>query len=98
MFTPFLSVRADLADMNIANQPGVSNFINVGQSDIGRVMPVAGLEYRFPLINVQSWGTHTIEPIGQLIFRPNDTFVRSFHTQGSQSPILLDSNPLRVNK
>ena len=98
MFTPFLSVRADLADMNIANQPGVSNFINVGQSDIGRVMPVAGLEYRFPLINVQSWGTQTIEPIGQLIFRPNETFVGSFPNEDAQSLIFDDSNLFKINK
>src|SRR5262249_57599478 len=78
MFTPFFSMRADFADMNVSNQTGVSNFINTGQSDIGRVMPVAGLEYRYPLINVQSWGTQTIDPIAQLIFRPTSTTVASF--------------------
>ena len=26
-------------------------------------MPTAGVEYRYPLINVQAWGTQTIEPI-----------------------------------
>jgi len=98
MFTPFASVRADAADMNIANQPGVANFINTGQSDIGRVMPVAGLEYRYPLINVQSWGTQTIEPIGQLILRPNETFVGSFPNEDAQSLIYDDSNLFKVNK
>ena len=98
MFTPFLSVRADVADMNISNQPGVANFINTGQSDIGRVMPVAGLEYRYPLINVQSWGTQTIEPIGQLILRPNETFVGSFPNEDAQSLIFDDSNLFKVNK
>ena len=98
MFTPFVGVRADVADMNISNQPGVANFINTGQSDIGRVMPVAGLEYRYPLINVQSWGTQTIEPIGQLIFRPNETFVGSFPNEDAQSLIFDDSNLFKVNK
>jgi LPS-assembly protein len=98
MFTPFFSVRADVADMNISNQPGVANFINTGQSDIGRVMPVAGLEYRYPLINVQSWGTQTIEPIGQLILRPNETFVGSFPNEDAQSLIFDDSNLFKVNK
>src|SRR5260221_8143189 len=98
MFTPFVSVRADFADMNVANQPGVANFINVGQSDVGRVMPVAGLEYRYPLINVQSWGTQTIEPIAQLIFRPNETFVGSFPNEDAQSLIFDDSNLFKINK
>jgi LPS-assembly protein len=98
MFTPFFKVRADFADMNISNQPGVANFINTGQSDIGRVMPVAGLEYRYPLINVQSWGTQMIEPIGQLILRPNETFVGSFPNEDAQSLIFDDSNLFKVNK
>jgi LPS-assembly protein len=98
MFTPFVGVRGDFADMNIANQSGVANFINVNQSDIGRVMPVAGVEYRYPLINVQSWGTQTIEPIGQLIFRPNETFVGSFPNEDAQSLIFDDSNLFKVNK
>jgi LPS-assembly protein len=98
MFTPFVSVRADVADMNIANQPGLANFLNTGQSDIGRVMPVAGLEYRYPLINVQSWGTQTIEPIGQLILRPHETFVGSFPNEDAQSLIYDDSNLFKVNK
>jgi LPS-assembly protein len=98
MFTPFVSVHADFADMNISNQTGVSNFINTGQSDVGRVMPVAGLEYRYPLINVQSWGTQTVEPIAQLIFRPNETMVGSFPNEDAQSLIFDDSNLFKVNK
>ena len=30
-------------------------------------MPTVGLEYRYPFISVQSWGTQTIEPIAQVI-------------------------------
>jgi LPS-assembly protein len=84
--------------MNVSNQAGVSNFINVGQSDVGRVMPVAGLEYRYPLINVQSWGTQTVEPIAQLILRPNETMVGSFPNEDAQSLIFDDSNLFKVNK
>jgi LPS-assembly protein len=98
MFIPFFTVRADFADMNIANQPGVSNYINVGQTDIGRVMPVAGLEYRYPLINVQSWGTQTVEPVAQLIFRPNEGYVGAFPNEDAQSLIFDDSNLFKVNK
>ena len=36
-------------------------------------MPTVGLEYRYPFISVQSWGTQTIEPIAQVIVRPNET-------------------------
>jgi LPS-assembly protein len=98
MFTPFVMMRADVANMNISAQPGVSNYINVGETDIGRVMPTAGVEYRYPLINVQSWGTQTIEPIAQLIVRPNETLVGSFPNEDAQSLIFDDSNLFKINK
>jgi LPS-assembly protein len=98
MFTPFVSVRGDFADMTIADQTGVSNYIRTGQTDIGRVMPVAGVEYRYPLINVQSWGTQTVEPIAQLIVRPNETGVGAFPNEDAQSLIFDDSNLFKVNK
>ena len=29
-------------------------------------MPTVGLEYRYPFINVQPWGSTTVEPIAQI--------------------------------
>jgi LPS-assembly protein len=98
MFTPFLMVRGDVANMTITDQTGVSNYINVGETDLGRVMPTAGLEYRYPLINVQSWGTQTVEPIAQLIMRPNETLVGAFPNEDAQSLIFDDSNLFKINK
>jgi LPS-assembly protein len=98
MFTPFLMVRGDAANMTITDQTGVSNYINIGETNLGRVMPTAGLEYRYPLINVQSWGTQTVEPIAQLIMRPNETQVGSFPNEDAQSLIFDDSNLFKVNK
>ena len=98
IFTPFVIMRADAADVRIENQPGVANYINVGQTDVGRVMPTAGLEYRYPLINVQSWGTQTVEPVAQLIFRPNETRVGAFPNEDAQSLIFDNSNLFKINK
>ena len=98
IFTPFVIMRADAADVRIDNQPGVANYINVGQTDVGRVMPTAGVEYRYPLINVQSWGTQTVEPVAQLIFRPNETRVGAFPNEDAQSLIFDDSNLFKINK
>ena len=47
--------------MSIENQIGVSNYIAPGDRAEVRAMPAAGLEYRYPFINVQSWGTQTID-------------------------------------
>jgi len=98
MFTPFFKFRADLADLDVANQPGVSNYLPVGHTDVGRVMPTAGLEYRYPLISVESWGTQTLEPIAQLILRPNETGIGKLPNEDAQSLIFDDSNLFKVDK
>jgi len=98
MFTPFVIARGDAATMNISNQPGVSNYIDVGQNEVGRVMPTAGVEYRFPLISVQSWGTQTITPIAQLIVRPNETNIGALPNEDAQSLIFDDSNLFKIDK
>ena len=98
IFTPFASVRADVASMQVQNQPGVSNYINTGDSNLVRAMPTIGMEYRYPFINVQSWGTQTIEPIGQVIVRPNENQVGRWANEDAQSLIFDDSNLFRVDK
>jgi LPS-assembly protein len=98
VFTPFLSVRGDIASVDITNAPGVSNFVIPGQQEVARFMPTAGLEYRYPFINVQSWGTQTIEPIVQLAMSPNETNIGRLPNEDSQSFMFDASNLFRVNK
>ena len=98
VFTPFLSMRADAASISVSNESGVANYIPVGDRTLTRVMPTAGLEYRFPFISVQSWGTQTIEPIAQVIMRPNETNIGRIPNEDSQSLLFDDSNLFKVDK
>jgi LPS-assembly protein len=98
VFTPFASLRADAASMSIQNQPGVSNFIATGESTLVRGMPTVGLEYRYPFISVQSWGTQTIEPIAQVIIRPDEPNIGKLPNEDSQSLVFDDSNLFKVDK
>ena len=98
VFTPFASVRVDAGSMQVNNDPSVANFISTGETDLVRAMPTVGLEYHYPFINVQSWGTQTIEPIGQVIIRPNETQVGKWVNEDAQSLIFDDSNLFRVDK
>ena len=91
-------MRGDVASIRVDAELGVANYINVGDNTVGRVMPTAGLEYRYPLIGVQSWGTQTFEPIAQLIFRPDETGVGIIPNEDAQSLIFDDSNLFKVNK
>ena len=97
-WTPFASLRGDVMQMSIENQIGVSNYIAPGDRGEVRAMPAAGLEYRYPFINVQSWGTQTITPVAQIIVRPNETLIGKLPNEDSQSLIFDDSNLFKINK
>jgi len=98
VFTPFWSVQASLATQHIDNSPGVSNFIETGDTSTARFMPAAGLEYRYPFLNVQTWGTQMFEPIAQVIARPNETNIGRLPNEDAQSLVYDDSNLFRVDK
>jgi LPS-assembly protein len=98
IWTPFASIRADAVDSEISNQPGVSNFLPTGSTQALRVMPTVGLEYRYPFINVQPWGSTTIEPIAQVIIRPNESYAGKLPNEDAQSLVFDTSNLFSVDK
>jgi LPS-assembly protein len=98
VFTPFFSLRGDAATMKIDSQPGVSNYLQTGQSDLVRGMPTVGIEYRYPFISAHSWGTQTIEPIAQLIVRPDEPSIGRFPNEDAQTLLFDDTNIFRTNK
>ena len=98
MITPFFGVRGDVAQLDILNQPGVSNFINPGESEVARAMPDVGVEYRYPFVDAEPWGTQTIEPIAQLVLRPNETQIGKFPNEDAQSVVFSDSNLFSIDK
>jgi LPS-assembly protein len=98
VWTPFASLRADAASMHVKSQPGVSNYIDTGNSGLVRAMPTVGVEYRYPFIDAQPWGTQTIEPIAQVIARPNEPQIGKWPNEDAQSFIFDDSNLFRIDK
>jgi LPS-assembly protein len=98
MITPFFEVRGDVASLDVANDAGVSNFISPGQSELARAMPAVGAEYRYPFVDVEPWGTQTIQPIAQLILRPNETDIGRFPNEDAQSLVFDTSNLFSIDK
>ncbi|HEX4040055.1 MAG TPA: LPS-assembly protein LptD [Xanthobacteraceae bacterium] len=98
MITPFFEMRADVASLEVNNEPSVANFITTGQSDLARAMPAAGVEYRYPFVDVEPWGTQTIQPIAQLILRPNETDIGQFPNEDAQSLVFDTSNLFSIDK
>jgi len=98
MITPFFGVRGDVAALDVVNQAGTSNYIAPGQTELARAMPDVGVEYRYPFVDVESWGTQTIVPIAQLILRPNETQIGKFPNEDAQSVVFSDSNLFSIDK
>jgi LPS-assembly protein len=98
IFVPFASVRADAGAMDIKSDPGVSNYISTGETNLVRAMPTVGMEYRYPFISVQTWGTQTIEPIAQVIARPDEPQIGRWPNEDAQSLIFDDTNLFKVDK
>jgi len=98
IWTPFAIVRADPIDASISNQPGVGHFLPTGNTGALRAMPTVGVEYRYPFINVQPWGSTTVEPIAQVIVRPNETYAGKLPNEDAQSLVFDASNLFNVDK
>jgi len=98
IWTPFAILRADAINSSVSNQPGVSNFLPVGDTQALRLMPMVGLEYRYPFINAQPWGSTVVEPIAQIIIRPNETYAGKFPNEDAQSMVYDASNLFSVDK
>jgi LPS-assembly protein len=98
VWTPFVYARGDAASLSVTSSPAVDNFLPEGDSNVVRAMPAVGLEYRYPFIGVQSWGTQTIEPIAQVIVRPNETNIGRLPNEDAQSLIFDDSNLFKLDK
>jgi LPS-assembly protein len=98
MITPFFGLRGDVAQLDVLNDAGTANFIAPGSTEVARAMPDVGVEYRYPFIDVEPWGTQTFEPIAQLILRPNETQIGKFPNEDAQSLVFSDSNLFSINK
>jgi LPS-assembly protein len=96
VWTPYASVRADIFSVS----PSTSGYANIGQSTIidtsnevfGRAMPAIGLMYRYPFVAKTGWGTHILEPIAQVVARPNEASSLRVANEDSQSLVFDDSN------
>jgi LPS-assembly protein len=98
LFTPFARIRADAASVNVSPEANLANFVTTGSDDLIRAMPTVGFEARWPFISVHSWGTQTIEPIVQAVFRPNETHIGRFPNEDAQSLVFDDTTLFAIDK
>jgi LPS-assembly protein len=70
-----------------------TNFFNgVGGASYANAMPGVGLEYRYPFVSNSALGQQTIEPIAQLIVRPNEVLPKLQPNEDAQSLVFDETN------
>jgi LPS-assembly protein len=97
VWTPFAYLRADSfwidPDMKGFQNPQLSNFIDADDDYIFRGTPAIGLEYRYPFIaSLGTSGQQILEPIAQIIARPNETRIGSLPNEDAQSLVFDDTS------
>ncbi|MEX6505539.1 LPS-assembly protein LptD [Jiella sp. M17.18] len=108
---PSASLRGDLytADMssNGLTNPYFVNGTQVGQDTFGAIqvdgsggrgMATAALMARYPYMIETAYGTHVIEPIGQIIVRPNETDIGVLPNEDAQTLVFNTGNLFQIDK
>ena len=95
VITPFAGVRGDgffLASGDNAVKPLRD------EEFVGRAMPMVGIEYRYPWMFAANWGTQVVEPVAQVIARPDETSIGDLPNEDAQSIVFDDTSLFEWDK
>ena len=99
LLTPSLGLRGDVYQANMSIGDGTDrNLVTYGGSGVDiddtgfRGMANAALEARYPILIETANSSHVIEPIGQLILRPDEAKAGSLPNEDAQSLVFSTGN------
>ncbi len=95
VFTPYVGMRGDLFLLQSTDEH-VTALDN--ESAVGRFMPTAAMEYRWPWLISAVWGSQVVEPIAQLVVRPGETGIGKLPNEDSQSLVFDDTTVFDYDK
>lgn len=108
VFKPFVSLRGDIYSVSVDDPyltgfPGlttgvIDRFLPTGDDTILRGMAAVGVEYRYPILISDDWGYQIIEPIGQIIARPDATDNDIIPNDDALSLVFDDTNLFEIDK
>lgn len=87
--TPFAGVRGDLFSIDNRDE-NVDVFTD--EDIFLRGMPHAGIEYRWPWLIAAGWGTQVLEPVAEIIARPDEEGIGRLPNEDAQSVVFDDTN------
>lgn len=96
-FTPFFNFRGDVYRVDGVFDPTVAGGLR-GDETVTRGMAAAGINYSFPFVSVHSWGSQVIEPVAQIIFRPDEQNRSKVPNEDAQSLVFDDTTLFDADK
>ncbi|BCJ90854.1 LPS-assembly protein LptD [Terrihabitans soli] len=93
VWTPFAYARGDVIYTNAEENPNLAGLMSTDDEYLARGMVGAGLEYRYPFVAESSIGTHILEPIAQIIIRPDEQEIGNIPNEDAQS-LFFDTSTL----
>ncbi len=107
VFTPFVTLRGDVYAIDVTdpyvsagytNTSVINQFAGTGDDTVIRGMAAAGVEYRYPILVSNSWGYQIIEPIAQIIARPDADDNGIIPNNDALSLVFDDTNLFQIDK
>lgn len=95
--TPFAELRGDI--YSVDNLPDPANpLLSRDRETSARGMATAGIEYSYPFIATSSWGSQVIEPVAQVIVRPNAQNLGDINNEDARSLVFDDTTLFQWDK
>jgi LPS-assembly protein len=103
VFTPYLHARGDtyrLSNLRDVNAPGPApgTFAEAGNEELTRGTATAALTWSYPLVAHTATASHLLEPIGQIVARPDRQRQRNLPNEDAQSLVFNDGLLFDVDK
>lgn len=89
-FTPFFEASGDAYFIN--------DLVPGSNDTVTRGMVAAGIEYNYPFISVHDWGQQIIEPIAQIIVRPDEQHLGDISNEDAVSLVFDDTTLFNTDK
>lgn len=100
-YTPFGQLRGDLYQINNYVDPQATTALDasvVGETSMARGMALGGITIAYPWVANSSYGSHVIEPIGQIITRQASVRQADLPNEDAMSLVFDDTNLFDWNK
>lgn len=96
LITPYFSARGDA--YSLKHDDTAAPFYTEDKSFVGRFIPTAGIDYRWPILSSTALGTQVFEPIAQVVVRPKETAIGQIPNEDAQSLVFDDTTLFEWDK